>query len=139
MQTIHSLEELKNLNLPTAIYLQLIQQLTEPFDGDLEATTTFWKETSTLLDVLNADDQLDARANDPHGIRQLIEFALTYPEQVSSLVGVDGDINDDADNKAAESYLLVLAITSDDGAGTYLLLPSDHPEYSNLINQQGAY
>jgi len=91
--------------LPEIVAQDVYRQLTEPFENESIAKV-FWEETSTILIILQPHDSIQQLKR--YDAWQNIEFALSYPEYITSL---------------KMDYRLVLAIANDSGSGIYLVIP----------------
>lgn len=99
------------LAIPPAVFEQLINLLIEPF-GDEKTARDFWAEEACSLLYFTRADNVSELVSLGVLNRSVMDHALNFPD--ISEVLIDG-------------YLLNLAITSDSGGGTYLLL---HPTFS---------
>lgn len=122
MKWINRWPKASDLELPEMAYQALINYLSQPFDGCIQAAQTYWKEYGCMLIVLDRNQSLDVSMLGD-SIRYAIQQALSYPELKESLPA---------------GYELRLTITSDEGSGLYLLLPpsamkdqSTHPQGEN--------
>ncbi len=100
-----------DLDIPETTYLHLMKLLIAPFNNEQEAKK-FWEADYCSLVMLDSNDDLKSLSDQPEAIRRSVQFALQYPEEQHQL---------------ARYYRLVLAITSDDGSGVYLLMTPDCP------------
>lgn len=106
MTTIESPQQIASLkisdDLKNFLHKQLIQ---EPFEGNTASAHQFWQSTGTQLHYLTATNVL----SDLPGIDKLKRFQLIHLSEMLL--------------NAPEHHVLLLAVTQDDGGGTYLLFP----------------
>lgn len=112
MKVINQISDMQHLPIPPAIQAQLHEHLTLPFNNSTADAQAFWNDYPTKLALIESSDTDASIQLQNTEIHRLIHDAFTTPEYVISLTS--GDI----------SYLLALLITSDDGAGFYLLIPA---------------
>jgi len=106
MQIINHWPTNDEIALPEAVIRALINALVEPFASENEARA-FWHECPSTIIVLNENTvaaELDIQA------RKQVSFCVSYPEFEDVL---------------PDGYRLLLAIVNDEGAGCYLVLPSE--------------
>lgn len=120
MKVINQISELINLPIPSEITAQLHDHLTLPFNNSTADTQDFWNEYPTQLALIESNDTDASIQVQNVEIHRLIHDAFITPEYVTSLTS--GDI----------SYLLALLITSDDGAGFYLLVSATNTAFPML-------
>lgn len=110
--------------LPHAEFVKvaLMAELLMPFDS-IEDADEFWQETNTKLFALSLTETI-AESNS-------LSVVLEQFECVESIVHL------------TQNWYLALAITSQDGGGSYLLFPqSIHPQLDQLLtehNTKGAH
>ena len=109
--------ECSNLGLHPNLSNQLQSGLLEPFSSAEEAKA-FWTECPTTLMVVHHYDRFESQHLSTELIQQLV-FALTYSEFADQL---------------PDDYQLSLTIVHDDGAGFYLLIPTNHSLIKELKN-----
>lgn len=106
MTTIDSPQRIMTLDIPGTLKTFLHTQLIElAFNGDSVAAQQFWQSTGTQLHYLTASNVLA----DLPGIDKLKRFQLIHLSEMLL--------------NAPEAHVLLLAVTQDDGGGTYLLFP----------------
>lgn len=94
----------ETLLLPESVFAVTKQILIEPF-GDEDSAIEFWTETGCLMAVCDDVAELSALPEDANHYR--LQQALLLPDVIEDL---------------PDGYELRLAITTDSGAGTYLIL-----------------
>ncbi len=107
MQLIENWPTPDNVSLPHHVFAVVKQILIEPF-GDEESAISFWTEAGCLLAICDDLRELSGLNRDATYYR--VMQALTTPDVVDHL---------------PDSYELLMAITADSGAGTYLVLTPD--------------
>jgi hypothetical protein len=107
MQLIRDWPSPDNLSLPHHVVAVVKQILIEPF-GDEESASGFWTEAGCLLAICDDLREFSALPKD-----------ATYYRLTQALL--ESDVVEDL----PDSYELLLAITTDSGAGTYLILTPD--------------
>ncbi|WP_404375205.1 hypothetical protein [Vreelandella aquamarina] len=106
MTTIDSPLHIPSLAISPPLKTFLEEQLIHaPFEGDRHAAQQFWQSTGTQLHCLTATQTL----TDLPGIHQLTCVQLIHFSEMLL--------------NAPEEHALLLAVTQDDGGGTYLLFP----------------
>ena len=106
MTTIASPQHIPSLAISHQLKTFLEEQLIHiPFEGDPHAAQQFWQSTGTQLHYLTASNVLA----DLPGIDKLKRFQLIHLSEMLL--------------NAPEQHVLLLAVTQDDGGGTYLLFP----------------
>lgn len=107
MQLIENWPSPDNVSLPHHVFAVMKQILIEPF-GDEDSANSFWTETGCLLVI--CDDLRELSGLNRDGNYYRIMQALKVPDVMEDL---------------PDSYELLMAITTDSGAGTYLILTPD--------------
>lgn len=107
MQLIESWPTSENVSLPHHVFAVVKQILIEPFDTE-DTAICFWTEASCLLAICDDLSELSGLNRDATYYR--VMQSLTEPDVVEDL---------------PDSYELLMAITTDSGAGTYLILTPD--------------
>jgi hypothetical protein len=106
MTTLDSPCQLDSLAISPTLYDFLTHHLmTLPFNDDASAANAVWSSTGTRLYALDATD----RFNDIPGMDRVKRFQLIHLQEIL--------IN------TPDQHVLLLAVTQDDGGGTYLLFP----------------
>lgn len=114
MQLIENWPTPDNLSLPHHVFAVVKQILIEPF-GDEDSAIGFWTEVGCLLAI--CDDLRELSGLNRDGNYYRVMQALKVPDVVEDL---------------PDSYELLMAITTDSGAGTYLVLTPDARTRANL-------
>jgi hypothetical protein len=107
MQLIENWPTPDNVSLPHHVFAVVKQILIDPF-GDEDSAISFWTEAGCLLVICDDLRELSAKPKDATYYR--VMQALKVPDVVEDL---------------PDSYELLMAITTDSGAGTYLVLTPD--------------
>jgi ribulose bisphosphate carboxylase small subunit len=106
MTTIDSPQHIPSLAISPQLKTFLEEHLIHtPFEGDPHAAQQFWQSTGTQLHYLTAYNVLA----DLPSIDKLKRFQLIHLSEMLL--------------NAPEEHVLLLAVTQDDGGGTYLLFP----------------
>ncbi|XKH59401.1 hypothetical protein LG290_12010 [Halomonas sediminis] len=106
MTTLDSPQHIASLAISSQLKTFLEEQLIHtPFEGDPHAAQQFWESTGTQLHYLTASNVLA----DLPGIDKLKRFQLIHLSEILL--------------NAPDQHVLLLAVTQDDGGGTYLLFP----------------
>lgn len=106
MTTIDTPQHISSLAISDDLKTFLEDQLIHaPFEGDSHAAQQFWQSTGTQLHYLPATNVL----SDLPDIDKLKRFQLIHLSEMLL--------------NAPEEHVLLLAVTQDDGGGTYLLFP----------------
>lgn len=111
MLLINRWPQVSDFELPSKTVTDLMNLLKEPFE-DEAATQRAWQELGIALIVIGPNDSLSTLEAFSDRMVEQIRFALQYPETEDAL---------------SEGYQLVLAITSDNGGGFYLLIHRESP------------
>lgn len=129
MKIIESIADVQSLPLPLPLPLpqsiktELSLSLTSAFES-IEDTEKFWQENGCFLMMIELSDTVESLDEHDRENCYWLDFITTYPEDVLVL----GD---------EDAYLLALAITSDAGAGGYLLVPLSHiSSYKSKLKTQ---
>lgn len=107
MQLIEAWPSPDNVSLPHHVFAVVKQILIEPF-GDEDSAIGFWTETGCLLAI--CDDLRELSVLTREATYHRLMQALSVPDVVEYL---------------PDSYELLMAITTDSGTGTYLVLTPD--------------
>ncbi len=107
MQLVEDWPTPDNVSLPHHVFAVVKQILIEPF-GDEDNAIGFWTEAGCLLVICDDLRELSTKPKDATYYR--VMQALSVPDVVEDL---------------PDSYELLMAITTDSGAGTYLILTPD--------------
>jgi hypothetical protein len=114
MRTLTSLNQINSLPHSLDVMQSLLAELLLPFDS-IESTDAFWEETSTILYALLPDDDVD----------QIFESSNEVFEQFNSTEFI---------THLSGKWYLALAISSQAGGGSYLLLPcEEHSKLTSLL------
>lgn len=106
MTTIDSPQLIPSLAVSPQLKTFLEEQLIHtPFEGDRHAAQQFWESTGTQLHCLTATQTL----TDLPSINKFKRFQLIHLSEMLL--------------NAPDQHVLLLAVTQDDGGGTYLLFP----------------
>lgn len=106
MQLINHWPSVNEIALSELVATEVIAFLVEPFVNE-EQAKAFWLECPSTIIILDKTCLLNELDNK---LQQQISFCINNPEFEEVL---------------SNGYRLLLAIVSDDGAGCYLVLPSD--------------
>jgi len=106
MQIINHWPSVNEIALPELVATEVINFLVEPFTNEQEAKV-FWLECPSSIIILDETCVLN-------------ELDSQFQQQVSFCIN-----NSEFEETLPNGYRLLLAIVSDDGAGCYLVLPSD--------------
>ena len=114
MQLIENWPTPDNVSLPHHVFTVVKQILIEPFDTE-DIAIGFWTEAGCLLAICDDLRELSGLNRDAAYYR--VMQSLTEPDVVEDL---------------PDSYELLMAVTTDSGAGTYLVLTPDARNRVNL-------
>lgn len=106
MKKLTNLQQISTLPITTALQVQILSILTEPFHDEIE-TQQAWEELKCELWVLTSISDPSADGVDGTEI-ELLERALTYTE---------------FEDELEPDMVLTLSIVEDSGKGIYLLMP----------------
>lgn len=114
MRTLTSLNQINNLPHSLDIKKALAAELLLPFDS-IDSTDAFWQETSTTLLAVLPDEDTEQLFEKLSEVFEL----FTCTEFITQL---------------SDNWYLALAITSQDGGGSYLLFPcEEHSKLTTLL------
>lgn len=114
MKILTSLDQVNLLPHSKAVRSALLKELVAPF-GSVEKTNAFWKEYPTELFALLPNEDIELFLQRSADVFELFECA----EFITHL---------------CDNWYVALAITSQEGAGCYLLLPHGvHNTLDNLL------
>ncbi|WP_299661918.1 hypothetical protein [uncultured Psychromonas sp.] len=125
MKVIKQIEAISNLPIPDEIQSQLHAHLTLPFNNSGTDAQKFWHEYPIQLVLIEPSDTIDLIHQQNEELHRLIHDAFIAPEYVISIAS------------GGETYLLAMLITSDEGAGFYLLVSTTNDAFPmfQLTNQ----
>ncbi|MBR9888168.1 MAG: hypothetical protein GYB20_10815 [Oceanospirillales bacterium] len=105
MKHIYSPENVRELPLDALVLEQLDRELIELPFGSVDTASTFWKQETTCLFLIELHDDLDQILNDNPQLTNI----LNTPEYVIQLDSI---------------WAIALAITTDGGGGYYFVFPA---------------